>query len=339
MTSTPDDHNCSLEPILNAVKLGLILIDSTGKVALWNEWIAERSGIPSASAIGHSLDSLFPDGLSAPFKTALNNALTRKLPIVLSNALHRSPLPLYPLPAARQPQERIQQSITITPVTARGDGAHLCLIQVTDASMSIKRERVLKSHSEQLSLEATTDGLTGAYNRRYFDERHKAEFGRALRQNSPLSLIMLDIDFFKAYNDSYGHPAGDKVLIAVVNALQAQLNRSTDVVTRYGGEEFAILLPDCDRQGSQTVAEKLRAAVAGLNIAHRASQAANHVTTSIGVATYLPGIHCNAACFLETADTALYNAKHEGRNRVRHLLTPECQKACPTGALPFELPG
>lgn len=318
---TPANPALIWESIWDAVNLGLILIDSYGRVMLWNDWTARHSGIPAEFAIGHTFESLFPENLGAPFKTALKNALTHKLPIVLSNALHRQPLPLYPLPITQDQQARIQQSITISPVIAQ-NGAHLCLIQITDASMSIKRERVLKAHSDQLSIEATTDGLTGAYNRRFFDGRFKAEFGRAQRQSLPLSLILLDIDFFKNYNDSYGHPAGDRVLITVVNAIKSQLNRATDVLTRYGGEEFAVILPDCDAKGGQAVAEKLRMAVCELNLPHCGSSIASHLTVSIGVATCLAGTISNLSCLLETADTALYSAKHSGRNCVRQLVTP-----------------
>jgi len=316
------------ENIWDSIKSGLILVDSEGKILLWNNWIAQHSGIPAESALNHFLATLFPDGLTASFKTALRNVLQHKLPIILSNALHRSPLPLYPLPVAHRKQDRMQQSIIITPIVTR-EKKRLCLIQVTDATLSIKRERVLKSHSERLSKVAITDALTGAYNRRFFDERFTAEFGRAQRQSIPLSLIMLDVDFFKLYNDNYGHPAGDKVLISVVKALKSQLNRPTDVVTRYGGEEFAIILPDSGSEGGRIVAEKLRVAVSGLNIPHDTSTVADHLTISIGIASYQPDTSCNATCFLEAADAALYRAKHDGRNCVRHLVTPECGKPCP----------
>lgn len=154
------------EKIWDSIKSGLILVDSEGKVLLWNDWIAQHSGIPAESALNHFLGSLFPDGLAASFKTALRNVLQHKLPIILSNALHRSPLPLYPLPVAHRKQDRMQQSIIITPIVTR-EKKRLCLIQVTDATLSIKRERVLKSHSERLSKAAITDALTGAYNRRF----------------------------------------------------------------------------------------------------------------------------------------------------------------------------
>ncbi|MDD2913687.1 MAG: diguanylate cyclase [Gallionella sp.] len=322
MNFRPDYHTSIWEEIWDAVKLGLILIDSEGKVLLWNDWVAEHSGIPAEFASNNSLESLFPGGLSAPFKTAIKNALSHKLPIILSNALHRSPLPIYPLPITQHEQKRMQQSITITPICVSGK-EHLCMIQIADASISVKREGVLKSHSERLSKEATTDGLTGAYNRRFFDERFAAEFGRAQRQNIPLSLIMLDVDYFKRYNDHYGHPAGDKILVAVVTALKAQLNRPTDVVVRYGGEEFAVILPDAEVDGGRIIAEKLRVAVADLSIPHCESKVADHITVSVGIAAYQPGTSCDATCLLKAADAALYDAKHNGRNCVRHLTSAE----------------
>ena len=326
----PSEHLCRdiSEQIWDSLNLGLILIDAAGVVLLWNKWIARHSGIPAHFAVSRPLDTLFPDGLSAPFKTAIKNALAHKLPIVLSNALHRSPLPLYPAPVTSLKQERIQQSIAISQISSR-QGQALCLIQITDASVSLKRERVLKTHSERLSFEAVTDALTGMHNRRFFDERFIAEFGRAQRLAIPLSLIMLDVDCFKPYNDKYGHPAGDRVLSTLAATLKAQLNRPTDVLARYGGEEFVIILPDSGEEGSGIVAEKLRAAIADLNIPHGASTAANHVTISIGIATCTSHSHCNAACLLDTADQALYRAKHDGRNCVRHLVSPRCGRHCP----------
>lgn len=311
----------SCDAIWNAVNLGLILIDAEGRVVLWNDWMVRHSGIAADFALDKSLESLFPGGLAGTFKTAIKNALSRKLPIVLSNALHRSPLPLYSLSIRPHGQDRMQQSITINPVVP-GEGEPLCLIQVTDASISINRERVLRAHSERLTLEATTDGLTGAGNRRFFDESLRAEFGRAQRQNSALSLVMMDVDFFKRYNDLYGHPAGDKVLIAVANALNLALLRPADTISRYGGEEFVVILPDSGLEGSLIVAERLRAAISDLNIPHAGSKVADHVTMSIGVATYLPGSACDEVGLLEAADMALYNAKHSARDCVRHVPTP-----------------
>jgi len=318
------------EKIWDGIKSGLILVDSEGRILLWNDWIAAHSGIPAESALNNFLGSLFPEGLAASFQTALKNVMQHKLPVILSNALHRSPLPLYSLPVARHKQERLQQSIVLTPIITR-EAVRLCLIQVTDATLSIKREHVLKSHSERLGKEAITDALTGANNRRFFDGRFAAEFGRAQRQSAPLSLIMLDVDYFKHYNDKYGHPAGDKVLISIAHALKSQLNRPTDVVARYGGEEFVIILPDSSAEGSKIIAEKLRNAISNLNIPHSESAVADRITISIGIATYQPGTDCNMTCFLEMADAALYSAKHGGRNCVRHRVTTDCPPPCVNG--------
>lgn len=315
MSSITDSRFC--EKLLSTINSGLVLIDAEGRVLLWNDWVAKHSGIPAGLAIGHSLEALFSNGLNNSFKTAVKNALSHKLPIILSNALHRSPLPLYTLPLTQQIQVRIEQSIALTPIVDEKN--HYCLIQINDASMSLKRERVLQLKSERLSKYATTDGLTGLHNRRAFDERFKAEFARALRHNSPLSLVMLDVDYFKLYNDTYGHSAGDKVLVAVANALKAQVNRATDIVARYGGEEFIAVLPNCESIGAQLIAEKFRGAVAGLNITHEKSDVAGYVTISAGVATLEPGATCMAEDFLEKVDQSLYKAKHAGRNCVRYL--------------------
>ncbi len=303
--------------------MGLILIDADGRVALWNQWIAKRSGISTETALNQSLDALFSSGLSASFKTALGNSLSYKLPIVLSNALHHAPLPLYPLPLTPEPRTRLHQSITLTPLMGHNE-AHFCLIQVTDTSMFIKREKVLKLQSDQFSLDATTDSLTGAYNRRSFDERLQAEFRHAQRVKSPLSLLMLDIDYFKNYNDTYGHPAGDQVLISVVNTIKSQLHRPSDIVTRYGGEEFAVILPDCGIEGSLSVAKTLLQAINTLNIPHSQSEIADHVTISIGASTLDAAAKTNTDQLLKSADAALYQAKNAGRNRAQHLLIQTC---------------
>ena len=320
MQAISSDNKLTCEKILDAVNSGLILVDAEGKVLLWNDWTAQHSGIPVADALGCSLETLFGDGLTTAFKSAVRNALSFRLPIVLSHALHRTPLPLYSLPLTQQEQPRIQQSVTLTPIVNSSN--FFCLLQITDASIWIKRESVLKSHSERLGKEATTDALTGTYNRRFFDDRFRAEFGRVQRQETPLSLIMLDIDYFKNYNDTYGHPAGDRALIAVAKAIDAQLNRATDIVVRYGGEEFIVILPDAGSEGGLAVAEKLRAAIAELGIPHGTSKVADHLTVSVGLSTYQPSsdIACDTGILLESVDAALYQAKLGGRNSVRHLI-------------------
>jgi diguanylate cyclase (GGDEF)-like protein len=317
--------------IWDSIKLGLILLDSDGKITLWNKWLELYSGVSSDNACGQTLDILFPKQIATSFYMAIKNTLLHKFPVVLSNALHRSPLPLFTQPRTPDKFERLQQSITLTPII--NDGRVYCLIQVADASISIKREGILKLQSERLSKDVITDSLTGAYNRRFFDERFEVEFSRAHRQNLSFTLIMLDVDYFKAYNDAYGHPAGDKALILIVKTLITLLKRPTDAVVRYGGEEFAILLPDTNSEGGQQVAESLRQAISDLNIPHSHSDIADHITISLGLATYQHATsqhdtHCDSVCFLNTADVALYSAKNSGRNCVKFCTTPDCGKSC-----------
>ncbi|MFH1911228.1 MAG: diguanylate cyclase [Pseudomonadota bacterium] len=160
------------------------------------------------------------------------------------------------------------------------------------------------------------DGLTGIANRRHFDEFYQQEWKRALREETPLSLLLCDLDFFKNYNDTYGHQAGDDCLRAVAGVLQKGLRRPGDLTARYGGEEFIVVLPGTLREGALAVAESLRKAVEALAIPHSASATAPVVTICLGVSITVPGPGESPADLLAAADRALYRAKEEGRNRV-----------------------
>jgi diguanylate cyclase (GGDEF)-like protein len=163
---------------------------------------------------------------------------------------------------------------------------------------------------------ARRDGLTGVSNRRHFDEMLAQEFLRARRQQLPLALIMVDVDMFKVFNDTYGHPAGDECLRRVAGAIRSSLLRPGDTLFRYGGEEFAVLLPATDAEGARVVAEAMRSAVAGLGMEHTGSSL-GIVTISAGIGWIMPSGGSEAAADLVSmADHALYRAKEAGRNRV-----------------------
>ena len=172
---------------------------------------------------------------------------------------------------------------------------------------------------EELRRIAVTDGLTGLYNRRNFDEIFAKEWRRSRRDQSPLSLVMIDVDHFKQFNDNYGHQAGDDCLVQVAAALQGTMCRAGDIVARYGGEEFIGIFPDTEIAGAMTIAERIRLAVTELNIPHHHSQVASHVTVSVGVASTVPSDDTGREALLKAADTALYKAKETGRNRVVSL--------------------
>ncbi|MGV8923464.1 MAG: diguanylate cyclase [Thermomonas sp.] len=172
------------------------------------------------------------------------------------------------------------------------------------------------AHSEQLLKMAYIDGLTGIANRRHFDEALQTEWRRCQRSGKPLSLLMIDIDHFKAYNDRYGHLRGDQCLQTVATALRARLDRAQDLVARFGGEEFVCLLPECDLSGANRVAQALFLAVQELMIENHDSPVSRTLTVSIGVATQIPDEGSTPDTLLTRADANLYRAKQTGRNRV-----------------------
>lgn len=180
-----------------------------------------------------------------------------------------------------------------------------------------QQQLALEAANAQLEQLAITDGLTGLKNRRFFDEHLEQEVNRAARQQAPVSLLMLDIDHFKSYNDAFGHPAGDGVLRQVAHLIQTE-SRSIDVAARYGGEEFVVVVPGIEQAGAVALAQRLGSAFESLPWPHRA------ITVSIGIATWMPMATDSAPPLsvrdelVNQADQALYAAKSNGRNHVMH---------------------
>ncbi len=162
---------------------------------------------------------------------------------------------------------------------------------------------------------SSEDGLTGIFNRRSFDQFLQKEWDRAIREKTNISLIMIDIDHFKGYNDHYGHQGGDDCLCQVASALAEAVGRPGDMVARYGGEEFVVVLPNTDIDGAALIAEKLRRKVEGLALPHNYSTTANYVTISLGVAGIVPAVDSDPDTLIKQADAALYESKESGRNR------------------------
>ncbi|OEF98665.1 GGDEF domain-containing response regulator [Desulfuribacillus alkaliarsenatis] len=177
------------------------------------------------------------------------------------------------------------------------------------------RERELKELNKILQELSSIDGLTGVANRRRFDETLEIEFKRAVRNNKKLSIIMADIDFFKEYNDTYGHQAGDDCLKKIASVLNDIVKRPGDLVARYGGEEFVVILPDTDEQGAKNIALLAKNNVENLKIPHEKSRVGEHVTISLGVSTLTEDIATRHQ-LLKEADIALYESKKSGRNCV-----------------------
>lgn len=183
---------------------------------------------------------------------------------------------------------------------------------------SIFRDITKRKNAEDLLKHlSATDGLTGVANRRTFDETLEKEWSRALRSGKSFSIAMIDIDYFKQYNDAYGHQQGDMCLQEVACALSQCIHRPSDLLARYGGEEFVVILPTTDTDGAGKLAETMRCKVEALAMPHQDSQTASHVTVSIGLGIIHPAKGTPASKVVQLADEALYEAKHSGRNRVR----------------------
>lgn len=202
---------------------------------------------------------------------------------------------------------------TSASVTRRSDNGAINGVVALSRDMTENQDLQAK-----LTALAATDGLTGVANRRSFDERLEQEWSRARREGNPLSLLMIDIDHFKAFNDRFGHPDGDRCLRAVAGVVAGQARRPADVAARYGGEEFAMLLPSTDAEGCRQVGEGILDAVARLSFEDGAHRFSHRVTVSVGGATFQPRstAQLDPHFLVASADRALYAAKAEGRNQI-----------------------
>ncbi|WP_422417432.1 diguanylate cyclase [Pseudomonas sp. GZD-222] len=195
--------------------------------------------------------------------------------------------------------------------------SYLTLLQRDEAyrALRVSQQQLLDTNLVLQRL-MNSDGLTGLSNRRHFDEYLELEWRRAMREQAQLSLLMIDVDYFKAFNDTFGHLAGDEALRKVAEAIRGSCARPSDLPARYGGEEFALVLPNTSPGGARLVAEKLRQSVAAMNIAHDMPQPNSSLTVSIGLATLTPGIGSHCRQLISAADKGLYLAKNNGRNQV-----------------------
>jgi hemerythrin len=189
--------------------------------------------------------------------------------------------------------------------------------RVAERTAALQRvNEALVVANQKLEVYSQTDGLLRIANRKYFDSRLNDEWNRAIREQYPIGLLMIDVDFFKNYNDHYGHLAGDACLQAIARAASSKMVRAIDLLARYGGEEFVVMLPNTDMDGAHKVALSICESVSRLQITHAASSVADHVTVSVGVASILPDRQSTADEAVAAADQALYAAKQQGRNRV-----------------------
>lgn len=197
-----------------------------------------------------------------------------------------------------------------------GTVTHYCAV-FSDITERIQLEYRLKAENRKLEQLAMVDSLTGVANRRSFDISFRREWARGLRYIKPISVLLIDVDYFKTYNDLYGHQQGDEALRSVASVLRAGLQRSVDILARYGGEEFVAVLPDTDLEGAVLIGQTLRDNIASAKIPHKGSRISPYITVSIGCASMVPTLDEPFESLIQAADKALYAAKERGRNRVQ----------------------
>ncbi|SCB83372.1 GGDEF domain-containing protein [Kosakonia oryziphila] len=295
----------------SALSLGVIIVDAQYRITLWNTWLEAHTGLTASETLGADFFTVFPDLQHHRVGDAIHQAIDHNLSALLSQSLHRSPFPLYAEPA--RSATRLSQAVTIVPL---GDTERFCLIQIVDVTAAVRRESLLRDQAHELLSQSLSDGLTGVGNRRYFDLCIDREWRASKRNNKSLSLLLIDVDHFKRYNDCYGHQRGDECLQQIATAMRNALDRPTDILFRYGGEEFCALLPETHSAEAVEIAERLRVSVQRLGLPH-ANSPERIVSVSIGVASTNQQQHTEYGQLIQSADDLLYVAKRAGRNTVR----------------------
>ncbi|WP_229420846.1 sensor domain-containing diguanylate cyclase [Pseudoduganella albidiflava] len=298
--------------LLELLAIPAFVLDARGRAVAWNRACERLTGVPASDVLGTT--DTWRCFHRTPHPTLAD--------LVVQQRTHEAPA-LYD--AHAQPCEepghlsaegwcdmprggrRRYLAVDVSPICNELGG----LAAVVQTLRDMTEEKQAQIALEQL---ATRDALTGLANRRCFDDTLHAEWQRALRQQQPLSLLMVDVDNFKQYNDAYGHVGGDDCLRRVAGAVAKEM-RANDLVARYGGEEFAVILPNQSLKGAAIVAERMRCRVEQLHLPNLGA-AGQCVTISIGAATALPAPEYEPVQLLAEADAALYRAKHMGRNRI-----------------------
>lgn len=294
--------------LLDYLEIGVLIIDEQGRILVWNRWLERYSGVKVDSAIGKQFSEIFPEVKGSRIEYAIKNAIENRLASLLSPGLNLPILRLYKNNQDMNQDNRLRQLVHIIPLARQ---SKFCLVQIQDVTASIKRENQLRIQSAELRDITYRDPLTGIGNRRRFNETIHKEFRQASVNRGIISLMMIDIDYFKAYNDNYGHQAGDDCIKLVASVLLANVKIPGNLVSRYGGEEFAIVLPALKTNQSSQLAEQIRDQISKTD-----TNLKEKITVSVGVATIQPSSEMEINTLISGADAALYQAKANGRNCV-----------------------
>ena len=309
-----DDEYSFAVNLMQYLVVPTFVLDAKGQVLIWNKACERLTGLMASEVIGtdEHWRGLYETKRPCLADLVVQNRMDELDALYVQ---HDGPADLgFGLHAqnwCEMPQLGIQLYLAIDagPIyDAQGQ-----LLAVVETLRDMTTQKTAQVELERL---AVRDGLTGLVNRRGFDERLDVELSRAIRDQQSMALIMIDVDHFKRFNDTYGHQLGDECLRQVASALSMAVLRPSDLVARYGGEEFAVILPSVDQAGACAVAERIRQGIAALAIVHSGNDELGVVTVSVGLACGIPARGTKEKDLITLADRALYQAKHAGRNRV-----------------------
>ncbi len=308
------EHYSFAVNLMQQLVVPTFVLDARGKVQIWNKACERLTGMPAADVVGTSEHWR---GFYDTPRPCLSDLLVHNRVDEIA-ALYVA----YDDPSGHQSYGIHAENWCVMP--RLGNQLYLAidagpvydaqgqLLAVVETLRDMSSQKKAQTELERL---AAADGLTGIANRRSFDDKLQREWSRASRDDLPLTLLMIDVDHFKAFNDRYGHHVGDDCLRRIASVLTQAVFRPFDMVARYGGEEFAVILPVIDMEGATTVANRIREGLARLEIPHSQSDA-GVVTLSVGIGSIIPAKGQAPAALVELADAALYEAKRGGRNRV-----------------------
>lgn len=298
--------------IVDRANVGVFIVNADLDILLWNRFMASNSGRNAEEVVGKKLFECFPDLPQRWFAKKVSSVFMLKNFAFTSWEQRPYLFPFKHNRPVTSGMEFMCQDLTLMPIkNAEGEVDKVCIV-VFDATDTAIYRTMHQAAMKKLEMVSRIDGLTQLFNRSHWQSRLSEEFSRAARYQTPLSLIMFDLDHFKKVNDTYGHLGGDAVLCNVARVVRSSL-RENDIAGRYGGEEFGIILPNTPEAGAMIVADRIRASIEASPVPFEEREI--KATSSLGVAEYRPGV---ADCeeLIAQADAALYRAKEGGRNRV-----------------------
>ncbi len=317
-----------LRSILNTANDGIITTDAKGIILTANHAIERDFGYPVDELVGNSINAIMADEMGDKHDQYMQQYFNAKTPTLVGRMLD--------VMGKRKDGRLVPMEITVSEAQIGGNVfftgiirnttdrkehdriMHHIMRELARAKLDLEQANsLLLDKNSELTELSEHDELTGLPNRRFMTNTFEREWSRLQRNQRPIAIILLDIDFFKRFNDSHGHQAGDACLKQIAMALKKAISRSADVIARYGGEEFIVVLPETDLNGAYHLAEKMRQAIQALQIHHSGSETAEHVTISGGVACMVPNAYNSREQLIQHADEALYSAKHDGRNCIR----------------------